>query len=79
MILAVLRLHVAGSLPSTCLLKRIYGLKEDVSWRIPRWLFSAWLSLIGEYGNFSFSESLCCLRHPIKFLLKRIFGLEEVV
>ena len=27
------------------LIKRIYGLEEDVGWRIPRWLFSAWTSL----------------------------------
>ena len=61
------------------LLKRTYGLKEDVGWSNPRWLFGVWLSLICEYGDCNYSESLCCLRHPIKFLLKRIYGLEEVL
>ena len=35
------------------LLKKIYGL-EDVDWRIPRWLFSAWASLMWEWVDFSF-------------------------
>ena len=61
--------------PSTkILLKRIYGLKEDVGWRIPRWLFSAWSSLICEYGIFSYSESLCWLRHPPSFCSKDYMG-----
>ena len=33
------------------LLKRIYGLKEDVGWRIPRWLFKAWPSLMCKWGD----------------------------
>ena len=36
------------------LIKRIYGLEEDVSWRIPRWLYSAWPSLMWEWGDFSY-------------------------
>ena len=36
------------------LFKRIYGLKEDVVWRIPRWLFSTWPSLMCERGDFRY-------------------------
>ena len=36
------------------LLKRIYGLEEDVSWRIPRWLFSATQSLICKGDDLSY-------------------------
>ena len=60
-------------------LKKIYGLEEDVGWRISRWLFSAWPFLICDWDDFSFSESPSCLIHPIKFLLETIFGLEDVV
>ena len=52
--------------------KRTYGL-EDVVWRISRWLFSAWPFLISEWDYFSYSESQCCLTHPIKFLLDTIY------
>ena len=58
--------------------KRTYGL-EDVVWRISRWLFSAWPFLINVWDDFSYSESPCCLTHPIKFLLETIYGLADVV
>ena len=48
------------------LLKRIHGW-EDVGWRIPRWLISAWPSLMCEWGAFSCSESLYCRKPFIKF------------
>ena len=58
--------------------KRTYGL-GDVVWRISRWLFSAWPFLISEWDDFSYSESPCCLTHPISFLLETIYELEDVV
>ena len=58
--------------------KSAYGV-EGVVWRIPRWLFIAWPFLISEWDDFSYSESPCCLTHPIKFLLETIYGLEDVV
>ena len=61
------------------LLKRIYCLKEDVGRRIPRWLFSAWLSLMCEWDDLSNSESPFCRKPSINFLFKRIYGLEEDV
>ena len=36
------------------------------------------LVLISEWSDFIHSESLCCMMHPIKFLLKRIYGFEVV-
>ena len=36
------------------LIKRKYGLKEDVGWRIPRWLFSAWSSLMCKWGDITY-------------------------
>ena len=116
--------------PTKFLLKRIYGLEEDVGWRIPRWwLFSARQSLICKWDDYSYfwvsmlpeafyqvsaqedicfgkrcwlknskngclvlgnlwyangmiipiSESPYCRKLSIKFLLKRIYGLEEDV
>ena len=32
-----------------------------------------------EWGDFSYSESLWCLTNPTKFLLNRIYGLEEML
>ena len=58
------------------LLKRIYGL-EEVVWKIPRRLFSAWPSLVSEWNERSISESHFCLTNPIKFLLMRTYSLEE--
>ena len=69
------------------------GLEDDDVRRIPRWLFSAKQSLIANgmvlaiferkcgwrIQDFIYSESPCCMMPPIKFLLKRIYGLEEVV
>ena len=34
--------------------KRIYGLEEDVGWKIPRWLFSAWPPLMCEWDVFCY-------------------------
>ena len=34
------------------LMKRINGLEVDVNWRIPRWLLSAWPSLMCEWDFF---------------------------
>ena len=61
------------------LIKSIYGLEEDVGWRFPRWLFSAWPSLMSEWGDFSYFwvSILPKAFHP--FLIKRIYGLEEDV
>ena len=45
------------------LLMRIYGLEEDVGWRIPRWLFNAapiW-HLYGMISAFLCNLSACCL------------------
>ena len=36
------------------------------------------LVLICEWNDFIYSESHCCMMHPNKFLLKRIYGLEAV-
>ena len=61
------------------LIKSIYGLEEDVGWRIPRCLFSAWPSLMSEWDDFSYLwvSILPKAFHP--FLIKRIYGLEEDV
>ena len=53
---------ISGTSESPCyrmpsikfLLKRIYGLEEDVGWRIPRWLFSARQSLVCKWDNLSY-------------------------
>ena len=37
------------------------------------------LVLISEWDDFIYSESPCCMMHLNKFLLKRIYGLEEVI
>ena len=34
-------------------------------------MFSAWLSLMCECGDFNYSESPCCRKPSIKFLIKR--------
>ena len=36
------------------------------------------LVLIPEWNDFIYSESPSCMMHPNMFLLKRIYGLEEV-
>ena len=64
--------------PNKFLLKRIYGL-EEVVWKIPRRLFSAWPSFVSELNERSIYESLCGLKHPIKFLLIRTYSLKEDV
>ena len=61
------------------LLKRIYGLEEDVGWRIQKWLFSARQSLICKWDDYSYFWGSCCPKPSIKFLLKRIYGLEEML
>ena len=58
--------------------KRTYGF-EDVVCRNSKWLFSEWPFLISEWDYFSYSESPCCLTHPIRFLLVTIYGLEDAV
>ena len=35
--------------------------------------------LINVWDDFCYSESPCCLTHPIKLLLETIYGLEDVV
>ena len=57
----------------------MYGLEDHVDLRIPRLLFSAWPSFMCEWGDFSYSESHSGLTHPTKFLLNRIYGLEEML
>ena len=37
------------------------------------------LVLISEWNDIIKSESPCCMMHPHKFLLKRTYGLEEIV
>ena len=64
--------------PNKFLLKRIYGL-EEVVWKIPRRLFSAWSSFVSKWNERSIYEYLFGLKHPIKFLLMRTYGLEEDV
>ena len=49
------------------LLKKIDGLKEDVGWRIQRWLFSGWPSLISEWNDLSNSGSPFCLEDSYQF------------
>ena len=39
------------------LIKRIYGSEEDVGWRIPRWLFTAWPSLMWDWDDMLFLSS----------------------
>ena len=51
-ILFILSLHVAWFL-----LKRTYGFEEEIAWRIPRWLFNAWASLISEWSDLTNSGS----------------------
>ena len=58
-------------------LKKIYGLEEDIVLKIPRWLFNAGPSLTSKWNEFSFFVKPICLLPPIKFLLKRIYGLED--
>ena len=61
MILAISKSKICCMKPSIkFLLKRIYGLKEDVGLRIPRWLFSARQSLICKWDGLNISESPCC-------------------
>ena len=60
------------------LLKVIHGL-EEVVWKSPRRLFSAWPSLVSEWNERSISKSLFCLTNPTKFLLIITYGLEEGV
>ena len=47
--------------------KRIYGLEEDVGWRIPRCLDSAWKSLMIEWGDFSYFWVSYCRKPSIHF------------
>ena len=58
------------------LIKRIYGLEEDVGWRIPRWLFSAWPSLMNEWDEICYFWVAMLWEAFLKFLLKRIYGLK---
>ena len=52
---------------------------RDVVYRTTIWLLSSWSSLISEWNDFTYSESPCCMMPSIRFLLKGIYGLEEVV
>ena len=61
------------------LIRSIYGLEEDVGWRISRWLFSAWPSLMSEWGDFSYFWVSILPKAFQQFLIKRIYGLEEEV
>ena len=49
-ILVILSLHVPGSLPSSSAQENIW-FGRDVGWRFPRWLLSAWSSLICACGD----------------------------
>ena len=48
----------------------------DVGWRIPRWLFSAWQSLMYDWDDFCYCWVAIMSKAFLKFLLKRIYGLE---
>ena len=80
MILPILSLHVAGSLPS-CFYSRGYMvLEEDVGWRIPRWRFLVHGHLWWVHGVIvAVSESPCCQKPFIQFLLNMIYGLGKDV
>ena len=55
MILAISKSKICCMKPSIkFLLKRIYGLEEDVGLRIPRWLFSARQSLICKWDGLNY-------------------------
>ena len=54
-ILFILSLHIVWFL-----FKRTYVF-EEIAWRIPRWLFNAWPSLISEWNDLSNSGSPFCL------------------
>ena len=78
MISALLSNLSACCLPSSFCPRGYMVLEEDDVWRIP----SSCL-VLGNlwYANgmiLATSESLCCMKPPIKFLLKRIYGLEDV-
>ena len=53
-ILAISESPICRKLFIKFLIKSKYGLQEDVGWRIPRWLFSAWPSLMCEWGDISY-------------------------
>ena len=53
--------------------------KEMLVKKIPRWLLSAWPSLMCEWDVFAISESPLCHKPSMKFLLKGIYGLERDV
>ena len=53
--------------------KRIYGLKEDVGWKIPKWLFSAWPSLMSEWDDFCFFWVIYYVRR-----LPQVFAQENI-
>ena len=78
MIIAISEDHVAGRFSIKFLLKSIYGLEEDVGWRIQRWLFSAGQSLKCKWDDFSYFWAPCCRKPSTEFLLKRIYGFEDV-
>ena len=59
------------------LITSIYGLEEDVGWRISRWLFSAWPFLMCEWDDFCYFWVAIMSVALLKFLLKRIYGLKE--
>ena len=49
------------------LIKTIYGLEEDAGWNIPKWLFSAWPSLMCEWDDFCFFWMPLCQKPSSSF------------
>ena len=54
--------------------KRLCGLEEDVDWRIPRWLFSAWPSLMCEWDDLCYFWVSILPEAFLKFLRKTLYG-----
>ena len=56
------------------LLKRIYGLEEDVGRLFQKWLFSAWPSLMCEWDDLCYFWVAIISEAFLKFLRKRLYG-----
>ena len=54
-------------------------MEKYVGWTIQKWLFSARQSLICKWDDYRYFLGSCCRKPSIKFLLKRIYDLQEDV
>ena len=59
--------------------KRRYGLEGDAGWKIPRWLFRAWPSLMCELDEFTYTESPFCRKPSIKFFSRDYMVVKKVL